>query len=309
MRRIVGGKLPMLAVAAVLLAGCSRSPSPEVADAADRPVDIVIPDAAEATPLITPDEGAAATRAVSSGSDPEIAEGADSDTPGAYLPPATDNVDRASRAHAHTPIAEGGDEEAPKRNGRRPDGDDPEAPLIVAKVSEQQDDTPLNNGREPSTKPLPEGQRVAVEVKDVDGDSLDSGRAPGAKPGDEVPDTAPPKATSKPATPIRKTLADVSKSLQELDKNSDGQLGLSEWPRDKLAEFKTLDADNDGFLTPAELVAAQGQNQGLEKPGKTTDKADSKKEATTTTDDESAKSVDEKNPAAETDDEAEPTTP
>lgn len=310
MRRNAGYELLLLAVAAVLLAGCSQSSSPEVADSTDRAVDIVIPDLAEAEPLGATGEAATTTQAARSGTDPEIAEGADSDTPGAYKPPATDNANH--EPHAHSPSSEGVDEKAPKRNGRRPDGDDPDAPLVVAKaVEEKQDDTPLNNGREPSAKPLPEGQRVAVEQNDVDGDSLNSGRAPGAKPGDALPDSAPVKATSKPAAPTRKTLADISESVQALDKNSDGQLGLSEWPRDKLAEFKTLDADNDGFLTPAELIAGQKKKKsaadGQEKPAKTTDKADATEKATATTGAESAKSDDSKDSSTETDDAKEAT--
>src|SRR5581483_7793234 len=41
-----------------------------------------------------------------------------------------------------------------------------------------------------------------------------------------------------------------------LDKNHDGQIGLYEWDRAKIAEFKALDRNGDGFLTPKELVNA-----------------------------------------------------
>jgi Ca2+-binding EF-hand superfamily protein len=40
------------------------------------------------------------------------------------------------------------------------------------------------------------------------------------------------------------------------DKNTDGQISLSEWDRAKLTEFRTLDRNGDGYLTPQELVSA-----------------------------------------------------
>lgn len=39
------------------------------------------------------------------------------------------------------------------------------------------------------------------------------------------------------------------------DKNQDGQVGLYEWERDKLADFKTWDANGDGFLEPLEVLS------------------------------------------------------
>jgi Ca2+-binding EF-hand superfamily protein len=39
-----------------------------------------------------------------------------------------------------------------------------------------------------------------------------------------------------------------------LDKDRDGQIGLYEWDRPKLAEFRGLDRNHDGFLSPRELV-------------------------------------------------------
>jgi len=38
------------------------------------------------------------------------------------------------------------------------------------------------------------------------------------------------------------------------DKNRDGQIALSEWDRAKLADFRKLDRNSDGFLAPIELV-------------------------------------------------------
>ena len=39
------------------------------------------------------------------------------------------------------------------------------------------------------------------------------------------------------------------------DTDRDGQLGLYEWDRSRLAEFRTLDRNSDGFLTPRELTS------------------------------------------------------
>ena len=46
----------------------------------------------------------------------------------------------------------------------------------------------------------------------------------------------------------------LPKEYQALDKNGDGQIGLYEWDRSKYAEFKKLDKNHDGFLTPQELA-------------------------------------------------------
>lgn len=262
MRRIIGCQLLTFTAAVVLLTGCSNSSSPEVADANDTAVEIVLPDAAEAIPLGSEDAGPVPSAADSVRSEfAEIAPGADSDEPEGYKIATADQGAGAAHEHPHAHDKAGADEKTPKKNGRRADGDDPAAPLVVAKAAEPQDDTPLNNGREPTAKPLPEGQRVAVVAQDVDPESLDSGRSPTAQPGDAVTGSAP---TAKPATPSPKKLADLSESIQELDKDRDGQLGLYEWPREKLAEFKTLDTNKDGFLTPAELVA--GQKKANESP-------------------------------------------
>ena len=45
----------------------------------------------------------------------------------------------------------------------------------------------------------------------------------------------------------------LPKDYQPFDKNGDGQIGLYEWDRARYAEFKKLDKNRDGFLTPQEL--------------------------------------------------------
>ncbi len=41
----------------------------------------------------------------------------------------------------------------------------------------------------------------------------------------------------------------------QYDRDRDGQIGLYEWPRRRIAEFLKLDKNQDGFLTPRELGA------------------------------------------------------
>src|SRR6185369_7238158 len=54
-------------------------------------------------------------------------------------------------------------------------------------------------------------------------------------------------------TPVSFKLPDQYKSR---DTNNDGQIGLYEWPKTDLANFRNLDRDHDGFLTPFELLKA-----------------------------------------------------
>lgn len=301
MRRTVVYQVLMFVIAVVLVAGCSSSPSPDVAEARDineAEYDIVLPDASEAVNIVTgerdgvPARYAHDPRAVNSEQEPapaEIADGADSDAPGGYQ---SLTADAADNSPGLTPIPldqEALDDGATKRNGRRSDGDDPQAPLIVPKIAEQQDDTPLNNGRDPSARPIPEAQRVAVASADLTPPAVDNGRTSDAKPGTNEPaqpTTKPP--TTKPTTASRKSLADLPKSIQSLDKDGDGQLGLYEWPREKLVEFKKLDSNKDGFLTPSELIAGQKKLSGTEsqkadKEPAEGSKEEAKKEAPATT--------------------------
>lgn len=58
------------------------------------------------------------------------------------------------------------------------------------------------------------------------------------------------------ATQTRKSrTAALPEMYRSRDKNGDGQIGLYEWDRAKYAEFKKLDKNNDGFLTPQELAS------------------------------------------------------
>lgn len=48
----------------------------------------------------------------------------------------------------------------------------------------------------------------------------------------------------------------LPEAFRSMDTNKDGQIGLYEWERAKYAEFRRLDKNKDGFLTPQELASA-----------------------------------------------------
>ena len=306
MRRIVDHQVLMCAVAVVFVAGCSNPSSPDLADRGDiteAEYDIVLPDSAEAVNLVTGEKvGVTARQADDSTTDttgrhPEpvvIADGADSDSPDGYQTSSPDESNAASLEASQPPDEAVVDDEAAKGEGRRSDGDDPAAALVVPKIAEEQDEAPLDNGRGDSAKPLPEGQRVAIAPKVVASEDLEDGRTPEAEPGAEVATPVKASPTTKPTAPSREKLSDLAESIQALDKDADGQLGLYEWPRQKLAEFKTLDSNQDGFLTAAELVA--GQKKVTEAKSKKTDKEPAK----------SSKEESKEKPATKTDDKPQP---
>lgn len=65
-------------------------------------------------------------------------------------------------------------------------------------------------------------------------------------------------------TPVSFKLPDQYKSR---DTNNDGQIGLYEWPRTDLTNFRNLDRDHDGFLTPFELLKASDPKLSLSNVG------------------------------------------
>lgn len=62
-------------------------------------------------------------------------------------------------------------------------------------------------------------------------------------------------SSSKPKEKT-KVNVDLPATYVPADKDGDGQIGLYEWERAKFAEFRALDRNGDGFLSPRELVAA-----------------------------------------------------
>lgn len=81
------------------------------------------------------------------------------------------------------------------------------------------------------------------------GDRRDYGRGDSRRREPEKPKRWMPK------TRDRVTL-DLGDSWKDNDINGDGQIGLYEWDRAKLAEFLRLDINGDGLLTPREISFA-----------------------------------------------------
>jgi Ca2+-binding EF-hand superfamily protein len=50
-----------------------------------------------------------------------------------------------------------------------------------------------------------------------------------------------------------RALEELPDAYKSYDKDGDGQIGLYEWPRDRIREFVALDTNDDGFLTINEL--------------------------------------------------------
>ena len=47
---------------------------------------------------------------------------------------------------------------------------------------------------------------------------------------------------------------------EEVDSNGDGRISLHEFVRDRMADFETVDTDDDGLLSAGEVVEAFGES-------------------------------------------------
>jgi hypothetical protein len=77
-----------------------------------------------------------------------------------------------------------------------------------------------------------------------------SDRGRSSSGGDRSRDAAKVEKQPRPRVTI-----DLPAQYVAQDTDRDGQLGLYEWSRGNLAEFRRLDRNSDGFLTPRELAA------------------------------------------------------
>ncbi len=85
-------------------------------------------------------------------------------------------------------------------------------------------------------------QKERERERESRGDSSDRGGDRGSSRG-------------KPKEKVKVNIA-LPVTYVPFDKNADGQIGLYEWERAKFAEFRALDRNGDGFLSPRELVSA-----------------------------------------------------
>jgi hypothetical protein len=92
------------------------------------------------------------------------------------------------------------------------------------------------------------GWTAAHAQRPRNGDPQRSNRT-GGRESDRTQRARPSAATAK-----------LPEQYRSRDADGDGQIGLYEWPKTAAAyaEFKKLDANGDGFLTPTELARASG---------------------------------------------------
>ena len=81
---------------------------------------------------------------------------------------------------------------------------------------------------------------------------------------------------TKPKPVVRVTI-DLPENYAAMDRDKDGQLGLYEWKLSAIQQFRTLDTNRDGFLTPRELTSTAGSEETT--TASTDDTGDSKKES------------------------------
>jgi hypothetical protein len=257
MRRCLPFGLVACLLAVSLMVGCSGDDSSEsTSTVPTREVDQTGKTVVDVTPTLTtgaPDRKEAAGRPTL----PRDAVPIDTDEPGA--PDAAPNDNSLAMAIPFSPVSTDPPEQASRDGDRRADEDDLDAPVVVAKPEFPQEARPiLNNGRG--------GMLVPPAKKAASNDAEKTGTAPRADTpsvaqpqsadtdaGESSPNQVPAagSATADPNTPADSQLA---AQYVPLDQDGDGQIGLYEWPREKLAEFQKLDSNKDGFLTPEELV-------------------------------------------------------
>jgi len=93
-----------------------------------------------------------------------------------------------------------------------------------------------------------------------DEDEKNSTSTPGSSAGAPASSSSTPASTTSGTTSLSANRPSVSQKLPETyrsrDKDGDGQIGFYEWTRSDYANFRKLDRNGDGFLTPRELNAS-----------------------------------------------------
>jgi len=69
------------------------------------------------------------------------------------------------------------------------------------------------------------------------------------------------ESKKKKKEPRPRVTVDLPEQFGERDRDHDGQIGLYEWRLSALAQFRQLDVNRDGFLTPRELQAAKPETE------------------------------------------------
>lgn len=77
------------------------------------------------------------------------------------------------------------------------------------------------------------------------------GRSRGGR--SDPPSSPTASAAGGGGTRSYRALVELPEDYRKYDKDGDGQVGLYEWPKNRIAEFLTLDKNGDGFLTVEEL--------------------------------------------------------
>jgi hypothetical protein len=194
----------------------------------------------------------------------------DVDEPGAGGGAAQAN--RSSPALPFSSVSTAPASEETRNLDRHGDIDDPEAPPVPVEPSPVEEQIAmLNDGRDAAAaSPDKAGASGTLGGPQEPVEQAGPPSVPaGARPPSPMPSVKPASPTAAPGTATRPD-PDVSESagivtvtaakpalsaeFGSLDKDDDGQIGLYEWPREKLAEFQQLDTNQDGFLTPAEFT-------------------------------------------------------
>ena len=92
-----------------------------------------------------------------------------------------------------------------------------------------------------------------------------SGRGRSRSRSESVPSSSATGSSASGARSYR-ALVELPDDYRKYDKDGDGQVGLYEWPKNRIAEFLALDKNGDGFLTVEELKKPSVREAKKEEP-------------------------------------------